>query len=94
VTGVRIGTFVVDFPFYCPCCLSTPLLGKGNYEICGKCGWEDDPFQKENPDETGANHISLREARIYWQLTGKPLPPNATPEMDKIREVFRREDVL
>jgi uncharacterized protein YuzE len=52
----------------CPCCRSTALTTRGKYEICNKCGWEDDPVQAENPDLAGgANALSLNQAREKWQ---------------------------
>lgn len=37
------------------------------YEVCKVCGWEDDPYQFENPDLTGANPISLNKYRKKWK---------------------------
>lgn len=48
----------------CPCCGRHYFTEKNSYEICPVCGWEDDRFQRENPDyEGGANKMSLNEAR-------------------------------
>ncbi|WP_430760323.1 CPCC family cysteine-rich protein [Solilutibacter silvestris] len=50
--------------FPCPCCFSRTLGEQGSYEICGVCGWEDDPAQSEDPDyAAGANRDSLNTAR-------------------------------
>lgn len=48
----------------CPCCGSDSVDGEGEYEICSRCQWEDDPFQAANPDrDGGANQMSLNQAR-------------------------------
>lgn len=52
----------------CPCCSAGTIDSPGSYEVCGMCGWEDDPIQSRNPDYGGgANHESLRGARVRWQ---------------------------
>lgn len=54
----------------CRCCESLVFSqpASGDYDICEICGWEDDPFQFENPDFAGgANKLSLNEARKIWQ---------------------------
>lgn len=51
----------------CPCCGRLSIIHVGTYEICEVCGWEDDPFQSENPDYPGgANELSLNQARSIW----------------------------
>lgn len=48
--------------YMCPCC-GYKTLGEesGQYEICLVCFWEDDPLQREDPnDEGGANKVSLK----------------------------------
>ncbi|GKW13744.1 hypothetical protein PEC301899_40260 [Pectobacterium carotovorum subsp. carotovorum] len=35
----------------------------GDSEEEANCGWEDDPFQSKNPDRSGANKMSLNEAK-------------------------------
>lgn len=51
----------------CPCCGKYAFEEKGAYEICPVCGWEDDPYQRRNPDFAGgANTLSLNEARRYY----------------------------
>ncbi len=52
---------------HCPCCGQFEFEEVNGYEVCEVCGWEDDPYQFENPDKTGANHISLNEYRKKWQ---------------------------
>jgi hypothetical protein len=51
----------------CPCCEALTLSMRGAYEICRRCGWEDDPSQSADPDSRGgANVASLNEARAAW----------------------------
>jgi hypothetical protein len=51
----------------CPCCKQRTLTERGHYDICGICGWEDDPLQADDPDYTGgANGPSLNEARLRF----------------------------
>ena len=48
----------------CPCCGYRTLDPEDSaFEICPVCFWENDPSQVRFPDETGANDISLNEAR-------------------------------
>ncbi|EWH32307.1 hypothetical protein J2D69_11195 [Lysinibacillus sphaericus] len=47
----------------CPCCGYRTLDSDGSYDICPICFWEDDPFQKENEYDLGANHVPLVEAQ-------------------------------
>jgi len=67
--------------FPCPVC-GVSEMEEGDYVICHNCKWENDPNQMRRTDIGGANYISLDYARIYWQLTQKPIPWNLTPEMD------------
>jgi hypothetical protein len=53
----------------CPCCGSKVITTLGEYEICKKCGWEDDPIQSVRPDYAGgANNLSLDQARKEWAM--------------------------
>jgi hypothetical protein len=55
----------------CPCCEARTLKVRGAYEICSRCGWEDDPVQAADPDfRGGANRESLNEARAAWRAKG------------------------
>ncbi|MCS4233194.1 CPCC family cysteine-rich protein [Stenotrophomonas sp. BIGb0135] len=57
----------------CPCCGHRGLLEAGGYEICSRCGWEDDPSQAARPDMAGgANRMSLHAARQAW-ARGEPV---------------------
>jgi hypothetical protein len=67
--------------FYaCPCCNSYEFLEPGGWDICGVCGWEDDPVQEKFPDERGgANGLSLTEARANYLATGRSDPDRGPP---------------
>jgi cold shock CspA family protein len=50
--------------FLCPVCASVVEGREGTYEICSACNWEDDPTQRNDPDQPdGANVMSLSAAR-------------------------------
>lgn len=53
----------------CPVC-GTPnqLDGEGTNDTCTVCGWEDDWYQREHPDEPWANgERTLNGARKAWK---------------------------
>lgn len=51
----------------CPVCGEYYFEKEDNYEICEICGWENEKWQYDNPDETEcANVMSLNEARVAW----------------------------
>ena len=76
----------------CPCCGCKTLDPEDSaFEICPVCFWENDPSQVRYPDETGANDISLNEARKNYAEFGacaerfidyvrKPLPEEIASE--------------
>src|SRR4051812_36632099 len=37
-------------PYMCPCCRHPTLEGRGQFEICFVCGWEDDGQDDEDAD--------------------------------------------
>lgn len=61
-----VDEFECDYP--CPCCGKHEFEVLGEYDICSNCGWEDDPFQSKNPDRSGANKMSLNEAREAFNM--------------------------
>ncbi|WP_129710419.1 CPCC family cysteine-rich protein [Priestia megaterium] len=56
--------------YTCPCCGYQSLDSDGDYDICEICFWEDDPYQKLNANELGANSISLIEAQENFMVYG------------------------
>jgi hypothetical protein len=51
----------------CPCCGKETLPDIGEFDICTVCKWEDDPLQRNDPnDEMGANTKSLNQYRVDW----------------------------
>ncbi|MEJ1969664.1 MAG: CPCC family cysteine-rich protein [Rhizomicrobium sp.] len=56
----------------CDCCGAHTISVRGGYEICPRCGWEDDPVQARDPGfRGGANAVSLEEARAAWRARGE-----------------------
>ena len=57
--------------YQCPCCDYYTLSCRAGYEICRVCYWEDDGHDFNRLDQiSGANHISLREARGNFTSMG------------------------
>ncbi|MCC8014659.1 MAG: hypothetical protein LIO87_05640 [Eubacterium sp.] len=57
----------------CPVCGKTEFESYNSYDICDVCGWEDDGFQEEYPDEPEcANEYSLNEYRKKYQSRWRP----------------------
>jgi rubredoxin len=49
------------------CGFATISSDYSSYDICEICGWEDEAYQNEHPDETGfANGLSLNQYRKKW----------------------------
>ena len=67
--------------FPCPCCGNRTLEDIGEFDVCKVCMWEDDPLQRDNPDDDmGANTMSLNEARVIWVARNVSPPAyEATP---------------
>lgn len=53
----------------CDCCGAYTISEP--HDICPFCGWEDDPYQRKNPDDTGANSVTLIEARANFKRFGR-----------------------
>ena len=74
--------------YRCPCCKFRTLHGRGGFEMCPVCWWEDDGQDEHNAEEVrgGPNGtLSLGQARINFEKYGasdepfigsvrKPLP--------------------
>ncbi len=74
--------------FRCPCCKFKTLHGRGGYEICCVCYWEDDGQDEADAERVlgGPNgSLSLRQAQINFKrigaieerFTGKARAPEA-----------------
>ena len=54
--------------FLCPVCGSYEFARSGDFDICPKCGWENDRLQFDNPDFAGgANEMSLNEYKENYR---------------------------
>lgn len=56
----------------CDCCGAYTITEP--HDICKFCGWEQDSFQRKNPDEPGANPVTLNEAKENFKHCGKAEP--------------------
>ena len=57
----------------CPVCGKYEFEGYSSYDICDICGWEDDGFQEENPDEENcANEMSLNQYKAAYERGWRP----------------------
>lgn len=55
-------------PYICPICGKHEFETHGYCEICPICGWEDDEFQKEEPDDPrGTNGMSLNDYKKQYE---------------------------
>ncbi|MCL2225359.1 MAG: hypothetical protein FWB96_10390 [Defluviitaleaceae bacterium] len=62
--------------FPCPCCGNHTLEDIGEFDICDVCMWEDDPMQREDPnDSVGANKQSLNDYKADWLARNPQQPP-------------------
>lgn len=60
-------------PHKCPVCGQYEFPFKCSYEFCKVCGWQDESYQEENPDEDClANIMSLNQAKAAW-AKGEPI---------------------
>ena len=77
------------FPNACPCCGYTTLDGRGEYDICTVCWWEDDGQDNDDANVVrgGPNsNLSLTRARINFLSTGI-FQPSRTDLRDKQQPV-------
>jgi len=59
--------------YACPCCGENTFEDIGEFDICSICKWEDDPLQRDDPnDDMGANTLSLNDYRKQWQAKTAP----------------------
>lgn len=71
----------------CPVCGYHTFEIVGDWDICPVCGWNSDPVQEAMPDDpTGANGISLNEARQNFERLGaisQEMLPQIDPDAKK-----------
>jgi hypothetical protein len=73
VAGLDVATVEGKLPGWLPCpvCQHLTFETLGAWDTCPVCGWNSDPVQETMPaDPTGANGISLNEARSNYQAMG------------------------
>jgi hypothetical protein len=71
--GLAVETVVGELPTWLPCpvCRYHTFEVVGAWDTCPVCGWNSDPVQEAMPDDpTGANGISLNEARQNFEQIG------------------------
>jgi len=57
----------------CPVCGALAYPYPESYRACKQCGWMDDSYQAEHPDEDNLlNFMSLNQARDAWKA-GQPI---------------------
>ena len=56
----------------CPTCGEYKF--KGLYDICPICGWENNDYQKDYPEDGGANEMSLNERIVWFKKMGAKNP--------------------
>lgn len=73
MVGLEIDQVEGNLPGWLPCpvCAKLTFEVLGDWDICPVCGWNSDPVQETmHDDPTGANGISLNEARQNYQKIG------------------------
>ena len=82
--GIAVDGVEGNLPTWLPCpvCAYRTFAVVGDWDICPVCGWTSDPVQEAMPDDpTGANSISLHQARQNYQEFGA-ISPEKLEELD------------
>ncbi len=82
--GINVDQVIGALPGWLPCpiCRHHTFEVLGDWGTCPVCGWNSDPVQEAmHDDPTGANSISLNEARHNYQTTGA-ITPEKLSELD------------
>jgi hypothetical protein len=82
--GAEVDRVEGDLPGWlaCPVCEYLTFEILGDWDTCPVCGWNSDPVQETvHDDPTGANGISLNEARQNFQSLGA-ITQNKLAELD------------
>ena len=53
----------------CDCCGAYTISQP--HDICPFCGWEEDKTQRLDPDDTGANAVTLNQAKANFKRFGR-----------------------
>ena len=53
----------------CPCCGKTEVE---DFDICEECGWQNDHTETPGRERTGANRMSIEEAKEAYR-NGQPV---------------------
>lgn len=93
VVGEQVDQVNGNLPSWLPC----PVCGYHTFEIvgdwntCAVCGWNSDPVQEAmHDDPTGANGISLNEARKNFEVIGA-ITQEKLPQLDpEAKKMFPR----
>lgn len=74
--------------YRCYCC-GYYTLSDTSDDICHVCGWQDDIYQRENPDNGGGPNfgVSLNEAKNNYRLFGA----FSKKYLDKARKPYPEE---
>jgi hypothetical protein len=87
--------------YKCPCCGNPTLHGRGHFEICELCNWEDDGQDDPHADEVwgGPNSIySLTQARAnfkrYLIMYDSKLTPTAFTNSNSDTEMSLKHSIM
>ena len=84
----------------CPCCGYRTLPGRGDYDLCPVCWWEDEglqPWEHSGPNSetlVEAQQRFLAQRRPYWLRPGKVRAPRRHEARDPGWEPFALTDGL
>ena len=87
------------FKHPCPLCESQyQFINQDAHEICGVCGWEDDPSMRENPDEevyaislnkSDKEMVTFNQARKMWENGETLYHDYPNPKQNSKQPIFR-----
>ena len=61
--------------YRCPVCGNLSFAAPDDFEYCDVCGWQNDTWQEDHPDEEGGgtcNVVSLNHYREDWKAGRGP----------------------
>lgn len=61
--------------YRCPVCGNLSFAAPDDFEYCDVCGWQNDTWQEDHPDEEGGgtcNVVSLNHYREDWKAGCDP----------------------